>query len=80
MINERSNRPLALTMGDPAGIGGDIALMAWRRRKKNSPRFFVVDDPTRLADLAERLGFPSTVCTVNSPEQASIMFDSALPI
>ena len=80
MINERSNRPLALTMGDPAGIGGDIALMAWRRRKRNSPCFFVVDDPARLADLAERLGFPSTVHTIEFPEQASTVFDSALPI
>ncbi len=52
MTNARSNRPLALTMGDPAGIGGDIALMAWRRRDENSPCFFVVDDPARLAVLA----------------------------
>ena len=80
MINARSNRPLALTMGDPAGIGGEIALMAWRRRKENSPCFFVVDDPARLANLAERLGFPSTVHAIDSPEQASAVFDSVLPI
>ncbi len=80
MTNARSNRPLALTMGDPAGIGGDIALMAWRRRDENSPCFFVVDDPARLAVLAERLGFPSTVRAIESPEQASSVFDSALPI
>ena len=24
--------PLALTMGEPAGIGGEITLMAWQRR------------------------------------------------
>ena len=24
--------PLALTMGEPAGIGGEIALMAWQKR------------------------------------------------
>ncbi len=80
MTIARSSRPLALTMGDPAGIGGDIALMAWRRRDENSPCFFVVDDPARLAVLAERLGFPSTVRAIDSPEQASSVFDSALPI
>ncbi len=80
MTHTRSSRPLALTMGDPAGIGGDITLMAWRRRKENGPRFFVVDDPARLANLAERLGFLSTVRAINSPEQASSVFESALPV
>ena len=31
--------PLALTMGEPAGIGGEIALQAWLRRGAGVPPF-----------------------------------------
>ena len=48
-------RPLALTMGDPAGIGGEIALAAWRQG--GVPPFFVIDDADRLALLADSLGW-----------------------
>ncbi len=44
--------PLALTMGEPAGIGGEIALKAWLRRGEGVPPFYVIDDPARLAALA----------------------------
>jgi 4-hydroxythreonine-4-phosphate dehydrogenase len=40
--------PIALTMGDPAGIGGELTLRAWQA--KTAP-FFVLDDPDRLAAL-----------------------------
>ncbi len=80
MTDARSSRPLALTMGDPAGIGGDITLMAWHRRDENTPCFFVVDDPARLAALAQRLGFSSAVGAIDSPQQASDVFGSALPV
>jgi 4-hydroxythreonine-4-phosphate dehydrogenase len=49
--------PLAVTMGEPAGIGGDTILKAWAGRAENGvPPFFVVDDPARLEALARRLG------------------------
>lgn len=47
--------PLALTMGEPAGIGGEIALKAWRAAR-DLPPFFLIDDPARLAALSRRLG------------------------
>ena len=37
--------PLALTMGEPAGIGGEIALKAWQRRGDGVPPFYLIDDP-----------------------------------
>jgi 4-hydroxythreonine-4-phosphate dehydrogenase len=46
--------PVAITMGEPAGIGGEIALLAWaNRRKAKLPPFFLLDDPARLAALAQ---------------------------
>jgi len=53
--------PLALTMGEPAGIGGEIALKAWLGRGRGVPAFYLIDDPDRLASLAAALGWPVPV-------------------
>ena len=52
-------QPLALTMGEPAGIGGEITLKAWEERQRRSlPPFLVLDDPQRLERLASALRRP----------------------
>ncbi len=65
--------PLALTMGDPAGIGGEIAVKAWRARGSMRP-FFCIDDPARLAAL----GAP--VAAIDAPEEAAAVFADRLPV
>jgi len=71
---------LALTMGEPAGIGGEITLRAWlARREKNLPAFFAIDDPNRLRKLAEQLNWHVPIESVE-PEAAAGIFASALPI
>ena len=50
--------PLALTMGEPAGIGGEIAIKAWLRRAEGVPPFYVIDDPGRL--VAMRISWTGT--------------------
>jgi 4-hydroxythreonine-4-phosphate dehydrogenase len=72
--------PLALTMGEPAGIGGDIALKAWRRRAEGLPPFFMIDDCARLRQLAVRLGLDVPITEITSPAQAAAVFPSALPV
>ncbi|MBI5165683.1 MAG: 4-hydroxythreonine-4-phosphate dehydrogenase PdxA [Magnetospirillum sp.] len=72
--------PLALTMGEPAGIGGDIALAAWRQRESGIPPFFLIDDPARLAALAERLGLAVPLAVIDHPAQAGERFAAALPV
>jgi 4-hydroxythreonine-4-phosphate dehydrogenase len=71
--------PMAVTMGDPAGIGGDVILEAWRQRREESP-FFVIDDPARLEALALRLGANIPVTVITGPEGAASAFDQALPV
>jgi 4-hydroxythreonine-4-phosphate dehydrogenase len=68
-------------MGEPAGIGGEITLRAWqcRQQARLSP-FFVIDDPSRLADLAAGLGFDVPVAAVKTPAAAIAAFESALPV
>jgi 4-hydroxythreonine-4-phosphate dehydrogenase len=72
--------PLALTMGEPAGIGGEIALMAWRARAAGVPPFYLIDDPDRMATLAARLGWPLPVRTIGAPQEAAAIFPEALPV
>ena len=72
--------PLALTMGEPAGIGGEIALQAWQRRADGVPPFYVVDDPDRLAAMARRLGWKVPVRVLAAPDEAPGIFAEALPV
>src|SRR5215469_13628748 len=74
-----SRRPLALTMGEPAGIGAEIALKAWLARA-SLPVFFLIDDSERLDKLAGRLGWPVPVVEIDSPDEAAAVFPRALPV
>jgi 4-hydroxythreonine-4-phosphate dehydrogenase len=72
--------PLALTMGEPAGIGGEIALKAWLRRGEGVPPFYLIDDPGRLAVLARRLGWRVPITRLAVPGDALSVFAEALPV
>ncbi|MFG1397715.1 4-hydroxythreonine-4-phosphate dehydrogenase PdxA [Roseixanthobacter pseudopolyaromaticivorans] len=71
---------LALTLGEPAGIGPDLTLAAWTlRAEKGCPPFFAVGDPALLEDRARRLGLSVPVRVVE-PQNAIDAFDTFLPI
>jgi len=73
--------PLAVTMGEPAGIGGEIALKAWQDgAAMNLPAFFVIDDPERLSRLSRRLGLDVPIATIDTPAAALDVFADALPV
>ncbi len=73
-------RVLALTLGEPAGIGPDIAIDVWRRRAELSlPPFYIVGDSAFLARRAERLGVPVPMRSV-APGEAAGVFATALPV
>lgn len=73
--------PLVLTMGEPAGIGGEIALKAWAARADGAvPPFVLLDDPARLEALAARLGLPVPVRAVGSMAEGAALFGAALPV
>ncbi len=42
-------QPLALSLGDPAGIGPEITVKAWRALRQSGPAFVVVGDHDVLA-------------------------------
>ncbi|HTZ36022.1 MAG TPA: 4-hydroxythreonine-4-phosphate dehydrogenase PdxA [Stellaceae bacterium] len=72
--------PLAVTMGEPAGIGGEIALQAWLRRAERVPPFYLIDDPARLAALAQALRLDVPIQAIAAPERAAALFAGALPV
>jgi 4-hydroxythreonine-4-phosphate dehydrogenase len=72
--------PLALTMGEPAGIGGEIALQAWLRRAEGVPPFYLIDDPGRLKRLPQTLGWPVDVRTIAEPSHVPAVFAESLPV
>ncbi|MFV3128619.1 4-hydroxythreonine-4-phosphate dehydrogenase PdxA [Niveispirillum sp. KHB5.9] len=75
--------PLGLTMGEPAGIGGDIALKAWMERgAADLPPFVLLDDPDRIRVLATRLGLdvPLAVIGEDGLDRVADLFADALPI
>jgi 4-hydroxythreonine-4-phosphate dehydrogenase len=72
--------PLALTMGEPAGIGGEIALKAWLRRAEGIPPFYLIDAPERLVKLAQSLGLEIHLRVIDRPERTASVFSDALPV
>ena len=73
-------RPLALTLGEPAGIGPDITLAAWCRRDElKLPAFYLLADPDHLARRARVLGLDVPIRVV-APEDAGAAFADALPV
>ena len=71
--------PLALTQGDPSGIGPEIALKAWLARQKQDRPWFLLADPDHIQRVAEHLGLRVPVQAVTSL-QAPAIFDAALPV
>jgi 4-hydroxythreonine-4-phosphate dehydrogenase len=64
-----TTKPLALTMGDPAGIGPEITRAAWQARREARP-FIVLGDPSL---------YPGCVEIASAAEAASV-FPTALPV
>jgi len=73
-------KPLALTSGEPAGIGPDITIEAWLRREQlQLPAFYVLGDCDFLRDRASTLGLKiklEEVCAEDAPSA----FADALPV
>ena len=72
--------PLALTLGEPAGIGPDLTIQLWRRRVElRLPAFYLIADPEFIRQRARVLGVDVTLSVV-TPTQAAKTFRRALPI
>ena len=72
---------LAVSLGDPAGIGPEIILDCWRRRESSGiPAFFVVGGAELLREAARLLGLDVAIEQIDEPGQAFEVWGRALPV
>ncbi len=71
-----TTKPLALSLGDPAGVGPEIVAKAWAELKNDGPAFMVVGDAQSLRAVS---GAPP-VRVVTGPGQAAGVFGEAIPV
>lgn len=71
---------LALSAGDPSGIGPEIAIAAFMAREAlDVPAFYLLADPALIASRAGQLGL-SVPIIETTPAQSARAFAQALPI
>jgi 4-hydroxythreonine-4-phosphate dehydrogenase len=69
-------RPLAISMGDSAGVGPEITAKAWKARELHSlAPFFAVGCPGAVEKV-----WDGPIARITNPDQAAAVFDSALPV
>jgi 4-hydroxythreonine-4-phosphate dehydrogenase len=72
---------LALTSGDPSGVGPELTIEAWRRRDAAAvPPFYVLSDPDLLVRRARAAGLPAHAVRQVQPADADAVFGEALPV
>jgi 4-hydroxythreonine-4-phosphate dehydrogenase len=73
-------KPLALTLGEPAGIGPDIAIKAWLRRDElKLPPFYLLGDCDVLKQRAKALDLDVEFAAIDAGD-ANAAFAKALPV
>lgn len=74
-------QPLAVTQGDPAGVGPLITLLAWQAlRNETGACFYVIADPQHLERAKAKLGLTTPLKTITTPAEAVEFFADALPV
>lgn len=77
---EVAQKPIAVSMGEPAGIGLDLILIAWNHRiKLKLPTFYVRGDSSVLSARALKLGIDTEIRETSIAEVPSL-FSTALPV
>ncbi|MEP7456956.1 4-hydroxythreonine-4-phosphate dehydrogenase PdxA [Phyllobacterium sp. SB3] len=71
---------IAVSCGDPSGIGPEIAIASWLKREElNLAPFFLLADPT-LIEARARLTGQQCPIAVTTPANAQDIFAKALPV
>jgi len=72
---------LAVSLGDPAGVGPELLAEAWARREAEAlPPFFAVGGAGVLAAAAAARGLAVPIARIADPAQAVTAFPGALPV
>ena len=81
MSGALSARPLAVSLGDPAGIGPELLTAAWVSRvPRRVPGFFAVGGLELLRAAASQRGLDVPIRSIAHPDEAAACFHTALPV
>ncbi|MBL8560220.1 MAG: 4-hydroxythreonine-4-phosphate dehydrogenase PdxA [Hyphomonadaceae bacterium] len=72
--------PIAVSMGDPAGIGLEIAVRAWLGRTSATPPFYLIADSAAVMRTVARLKLKCPIGLIAAPADAHTFFGRALPV
>ena len=75
-----STRPLAVTMGEPAGVATEITLKAWQNGNSSARPYFLIDDIECVERIKTGLNIETPLSSIVTPSEAIGVFDDALPI
>ena len=77
-----SPAPLAVTLGEPSGVGADIVLALMAEKAETRPPLFVLGDPAMLAARGDRLGLSGRLAleVIARPEDAADVGPGALAV
>ena len=76
-----SRAPLAISLGDPAGIGPELICAAWARRQAEGlAPFFVAGGANVLRDVVARMGLPFDIIAIEAAGDAVAAFERGLPV
>ncbi len=72
---------LAVSLGDPAGVGPELLLAAWLRRDSAAlPMFFAVGGASLLAEAAKLRRLTVPIALISNAAEAAACFGQALPV
>ena len=73
--------PLAVSLGDPAGVGPELIAEAWARRGvERLPPFLVAGGGGVLREAGARRGIELPLERISNPNEAALVFERALPV
>ncbi|UKV12867.1 4-hydroxythreonine-4-phosphate dehydrogenase PdxA [Thalassospiraceae bacterium SW-3-3] len=74
-------KPIAMTLGEPGGIGPELAIKAWlARAKHNLPPFFILSPKIIMDQTTEALGLQVKTKVIDEVSQTGKFFEDALPV
>ncbi|MFL2661313.1 MAG: 4-hydroxythreonine-4-phosphate dehydrogenase PdxA [Alphaproteobacteria bacterium] len=76
-----SQKPIAVTMGEPSGISSEIIIKAWKKRKeKKLPPFILVDDIQKLHQVNNLFDLDAHFHSIKNNEDPLKIFQHSLPV
>jgi|TARA_B110000116_G_scaffold116680_1_gene101277 4-hydroxythreonine-4-phosphate dehydrogenase len=80
LIKKTVTLPIAVTMGEPAGIGGELMCLAWASNAQDLPPIVLIDDPLRIEQLGETIKCPVKVIAISKAIEAVEIWPEAIPV